>query len=46
MKEIIDRVQTLGIIGLAKNTGKTTTLNTLIQLYKNMKLGLTSIGLD
>ena len=46
MKESIDAVGTLGIIGLAKNTGKTTTLNHLIDLYPNITLGLTSIGLD
>ncbi len=46
MKNYIDGVETLGIIGLAKNTGKTTTLNYLIDLYPNITLGLTSIGLD
>ncbi|HBY65142.1 MAG TPA: hypothetical protein DEG42_01920 [Acholeplasmataceae bacterium] len=46
MKKIINGVETLGIIGLAKNTGKTTTLNYLIDLYPNITLGLTSIGLD
>ncbi|MDY0074399.1 MAG: hypothetical protein WC992_00515 [Acholeplasmataceae bacterium] len=42
----IDTYQTIGIIGLAKNTGKTTTLNAFISYYKNERLGLTSIGLD
>lgn len=46
MKKFVDAVETLGIIGLAKNTGKTTTLNYLIELYPNITLGLTSIGLD
>lgn len=46
MIKTIDQYQTIGIIGLAKNTGKTTTLNHLIQYYKHEPLGLTSIGLD
>ncbi len=46
MKKIISRHQTIGIIGLAKNTGKTTTLNHLIKQLKDDKIGLTSIGLD
>lgn len=33
-------------MGLAKNTGKTTTLNYMMSLYKNETIGLTSIGLD
>ena len=46
MQKIIDQVKTIGIMGLAKNTGKTTTLNYIIQLSKQYKIGLTSIGLD
>ena len=46
MKRIIDMVDTLGIIGLSKNSGKTTTLNAIIDLYQNLRIGLTSIGLD
>ncbi len=46
MIKSIEKYQTIGIIGLAKNTGKTTTLNYLIELYKHEPLGLTSIGLD
>lgn len=46
MKRIIDGVDTLGIIGLSKNSGKTTTLNAILNLYQNLKIGLTSIGLD
>lgn len=39
---------TISIIGMAKNVGKTTTLNHLIADFKrqNMKLALTSIGRD
>ena len=46
MIKSIEKYQTIGIIGLAKNTGKTTTLNHLIAFYKHEPLGLTSIGLD
>ena len=46
MRNIIDGVETLGIIGLSKNTGKTTTLNKIIEIYQDITLGLTSIGLD
>lgn len=46
MRSIIDSVETLGIIGLSKNTGKTTTLNKIIEIYQDLTLGLTSIGLD
>ncbi len=46
MKNLIDNVDTLGIFGLSKNSGKTTTLNAIISMYSNLKLGITSIGLD
>ncbi|MCD4827509.1 MAG: hypothetical protein K8Q99_07020 [Acholeplasmataceae bacterium] len=46
MIKIINQVQTLGIIGLSKNSGKTTTLNAILKLHKDKKIGLTSIGLD
>jgi len=46
VKKLIDAVNTLGIIGLSKNSGKTTTLNAIIHMYDNLKLGITSIGLD
>jgi hypothetical protein len=46
VKKLINNKKTIGIIGLAKNTGKTTTMNKLIDLYPNLTLGLTSIGLD
>ena len=46
MLNIIKNYQTIGIVGLAKNTGKTTTLNYIIENYKSQKIGLTSIGLD
>lgn len=46
------RVQHLSLIGLAKNVGKTTATNSLLQallderLYKASELALTSLGLD
>ncbi|MCF7931502.1 MAG: hypothetical protein K9L02_08345 [Acholeplasmataceae bacterium] len=46
MKNLIDAVDTLGIIGLSKNSGKTTTLNAILSIYDTLKLGITSIGLD
>ncbi len=46
MKKLIDPIDTLGIIGLSKNSGKTTTLNYIISLYEYLKIGITSIGLD
>ena len=46
MKSIINPYQVIGIMGLAKNTGKTTTLNYMIKLFQDEPIGLTSIGLD
>jgi len=46
MINLLGNCKTLGIVGLAKNTGKTTTLNYLITNYQHLILGLTSIGLD
>jgi len=46
VKNLIDAVDTLGIIGLSKNSGKTTTLNAILSIYDTLKLGITSIGLD
>jgi len=45
--EIFEKYQSISIIGIAKNVGKTTTLNYMIDVAKNKyKLGLTSIGRD
>jgi len=46
VRKIIDTYKTIGVFGLAKNTGKTTTLNYMMNLYQDLKIGLTSIGLD
>lgn len=43
---IPSNIKTLAIFGLAKNTGKTTTLNALIQSLSTRTIALTSIGLD
>ena len=42
----ISQYKTLSIIGLEKNTGKTTTLNFIMKALKNKKLAITSIGRD
>lgn len=42
----ISQYRTLSIIGLEKNTGKTTTLNFIMRALKNKKLAITSIGRD
>ncbi len=38
--------KTLSIIGLEKNTGKTTTLNFLLKTIRDKTFGITSIGMD
>ena len=42
----INNYGVIGIVGLAKNTGKTTTLNYILEHIKDKEIGLTSIGLD
>lgn len=42
----ISQYRTLSIIGLEKNTGKTTTLNFIMKALENKKLAITSIGRD
>lgn len=45
--ELIQPYKSISIIGMAKNTGKTTTLNRILQEARgNISLGLTSIGRD
>jgi hypothetical protein len=41
-----DDCAVIAVVGLAKNTGKTTTMNFLIARYRAEKIGLSSIGLD
>lgn len=42
----LSKYKTLSIIGMEKNTGKTTTLNFLIRAMRGKTIGLTSIGRD
>ncbi len=46
MIEKINKYPVVGIVGLAKNTGKTTTLNYILNHVEDQVIGLTSIGLD
>lgn len=48
MFEAIDKYESISIVGMAKNAGKTVTLNALLdEAYENGKvIGLTSIGRD
>ena len=48
LTELLTPYRTISIIGMAKNVGKTTTLNHLIEKFhqQNAKLALTSIGRD
>lgn len=46
LKKFIGNHHTISIIGTAKNVGKTTVLNQIINEYKGIKMGITSIGLD
>ena len=48
LTELLAPYKTISIIGMAKNVGKTTTLNHLISNFhrENIKLALTSIGRD
>lgn len=44
---IPDELETVSIIGLSKNAGKTTVLNGLVQeMYRKRSIGLLSIGID
>lgn len=47
LEKLVNDNITISIIGMGKNVGKTTTLNYLLsKVYKNKKVGLTSIGRD
>lgn len=46
MTEIFKDVRVIGIMGMAKNTGKTTTMNHLINRFEGNLVAMTSIGLD
>ncbi|MBU1019743.1 MAG: hypothetical protein KJ847_00900, partial [Firmicutes bacterium] len=46
LTKYLDQLHTISIIGIAKNAGKTTVLNQLIEEFKGQNIALTSIGLD
>jgi hypothetical protein len=46
VRKIVEAYKIIAIIGLSKNTGKTTTMNYLLNLFKHEKIAITSIGLD
>lgn len=48
IESVLDKYRTVSIIGMSKNSGKTFTLNHLINeaWNKNVRLGITSIGRD
>lgn len=46
LKQYVEAHETISIIGISKNAGKTTVLNKLIEEYKGKAIGITSIGLD
>lgn len=46
MKSLIENKKVISLIGMAKNVGKTTTLNYILKKQMNKKIGLTSIGRD
>lgn len=46
LKELLEPYKSISIIGLEKNTGKTTTLNYILKLLQGKSIGLTSIGVD
>jgi hypothetical protein len=41
-----EKATTIAIIGMSKNAGKTTVMNTLLKGYVNQPIAITSIGLD
>lgn len=46
MRELIGPHPIVGIVGNAKNAGKTTVLNALVGAFSDVRVGVTSIGLD
>lgn len=44
--DVLTRLADLAIVGTAKNVGKTTTLNWLLERFSGERLGLTSVGRD
>ena len=46
LKKQCNPAHTIAIIGMSKNAGKTTVMNTLLKAYFGSKIAITSIGLD
>lgn len=46
LKKQCNHAHTIAIIGMSKNAGKTTVMNTLLKAYFGCKVAITSIGLD
>ena len=46
LKPLLKDHRVISIIGIAKNAGKTTALNRIIEEYKSSSIAITSIGLD
>lgn len=46
VESLLDGIHRLAIVGVAKNCGKTTTLNALLQHLADRTIGLLSIGID
>lgn len=46
LKKQCNHAHTIAIIGMSKNAGKTTVMNTLLKAYFGSKIAITSIGLD
>lgn len=46
MREFLKGIKSLSIIGMQKNAGKTTCLNSILAEMTDVKIGLTSIGRD
>ncbi len=45
-RNLFDNFHRISIIGISKNAGKTTVLNSIIYAFQNNKIAITSIGLD
>lgn len=46
LKKQCNQAHTIAIIGMSKNAGKTTVMNTILKAYFGAKIAITSIGLD
>ncbi|QMS84341.1 hypothetical protein [Candidatus Xianfuyuplasma coldseepsis] len=46
IEKYVEPYHSISIIGMAKNAGKTTVLNTIISAHKTKRLAISSVGLD